>query len=147
MRNKQPVHEPGGAAAVRLTLGALLAFGALNAFGGAYYGLAGAKGVPREWLQGSPFSDYFIPSLVLGVVVGGSFLLATVAVFRRWPSARLLAFGAGGIVLGWLAVQVAIIGYVSWMQPTTALAGVVILVLASLLPGNEHPWLPHRRAA
>jgi hypothetical protein len=137
---EQTIHRPGVAAVVRSTLGALLAFGALNAFGGAWYGLAGAKGVPTEWLQGSPFSDYVIPSLVLGVVVGGSFLLAAIAVLRRWQDARLLAFGAGVIALGWIAVQMTIIGYVSWMQPATAIAGVVILLLASQLPGTARRY-------
>jgi len=144
---EQTVRRPHVAAAVRTTLGALLAFGALNAFGGAYYGLAGAKGVPKEWLEGSPFSDYFVPSLILGVVVGGSFLLAAVAVFWRWQRARLLAFGTGFIVLGWLAVQVAIIGYVSWMQPATALMGVLILALASRLPDTGRPGPSHPRTA
>jgi hypothetical protein len=114
----------------RLTLGSILAFGALNAFGGAWYGLAGAEGVPTEWLAGSPFSDYVIPSVVLGAVVGGSFSIAAIAVFRRGSRARLLALAAGVVVLGWLAVQVAIIGYVSWMQPATAAAGGLILALA-----------------
>jgi hypothetical protein len=84
--------------------------------------------------------------LVLGVVVGGSFLLAAVAVFWRWRNARLLAFGAGATVLGWRAVQVAIIGFVSWMQPTTAFMGVLILALASQLPGIRRLRLRHRRA-
>jgi hypothetical protein len=119
--------------AVRYGLGALLAFGALNAFGGGYYGLSGAEGVPTEWLAGSPFSSYFIPSLVLLVAVGGSFLVAAVAVFAGRPKARVLALGAGALVLVWLAVQMSIIGYVSWMQPTTAIAAAVILVLASML--------------
>ena len=42
---------------IRYLLGALLTFGAINAFAGGYYGLSGAKGVPLEWLEGSPFSD------------------------------------------------------------------------------------------
>ena len=70
-----------GSSALRYLLGGLLAFGAINAFGGGYYGLSGAEGVPTEWLEGSPFSDYFIPSLVLFTVVGGSFLFAAIAVF------------------------------------------------------------------
>jgi peptidoglycan/LPS O-acetylase OafA/YrhL len=125
--------------ALRYILGVLLAFGALNALGGGYYGLSGAKGVPTEWLQGGPFRDYFIPSLFLLVVVGGAFLLAAAAVFGRWPRSRRFAFGAGLIVLGWLAVQVSIIGYVSWMQPTTAVAGIVIVTLAWRLdePGTR----------
>lgn len=119
---------------VRYALGGLLAFGALNAFGGGFYGLTGAKDIPLEWLEGSPFTSYFIPSLVLVVVVGGAFLVAAVAVLAGRRIARRAAFAAGAIVLGWIAVQVAIIGYVSWMQPVTAACGLLVLVLASLLP-------------
>lgn len=124
-------------AALRCVLGGLLAFGALNAFAGGYYGMAGAEGVPREWLSGSPFDDYFIPSLVLFVVVGGSFLAAAIAVFTRLHRARAAAFAAGAIVLGWLAVETAMIGYVSWMQPATTIGGLLVLLLAWVLPGGE----------
>ena len=113
----------GHPVAIRYALGGLLAFGALNAFAGGYYGMAGAEGVPKEWLEGSPFDDYFIPSLVLFVVVGGSFLAAAIAVFAKLAVARAAAFGAGAIVLGWLAVETAMIGYVSWMQPATTIGG------------------------
>ena len=123
-------HRP----ALRYSLGGLLAFGALNAFGGGYYGLSGAPGVPTEWLEGSPFRDYFVPGLILLVVVGGSFLVAAIAVLAAWRIARLAAFAAGLVVLAWLVAQVAIIGYVSWMQPTTAVGGMLVLVLASRLP-------------
>jgi hypothetical protein len=68
---------------VRYFLGTLLAFFALNAFGGGYYGMAGAEGVPLELLEGSPFSSYFIPSLILFLVVGGVSLFASIAVFAR----------------------------------------------------------------
>ena len=123
----------GHPAALRYVLGGLLAFGALNAFGGGYYGMSGAEGVPRGWLEGSPFDDYFIPSLVLFVVVGGSFLVAAIAVFAKVRIARTAAFAAGAIVLGWLAVETAIIGYVSWMQPATMVGGLLVLLLAWLL--------------
>lgn len=53
-----------GARSVRRALVALEAVVALNAVGGGIYGLAGAKNVPREWLAGSPFHSYTIPSLV-----------------------------------------------------------------------------------
>ena len=118
---------------LRYALGLLLAFAALNAFGGGYYGMAGAKGIPTGWLLGTPFSSYFVPSLFLFVVVGGSFLAAAIAVLARWSLAWVAAIAAGVIVLVWLAVQVSLIGYVSWMQPATALVGVVILRLAVLL--------------
>ena len=124
---------------IRYLLGALLTFGAINAFAGGYYGLSGAKGVALEWLAGSPFSDYFIPSLILFVVVGGVFSFAAIAVFMRSRLARVSAFVAGTVVLVWIGVQLAIIGYVSWMQPTTLLAGVFAVILAWLLPTNRTP--------
>jgi len=99
--------------AIRYLLGALLAFGAVNALAGGYYGLSGAKNVPTEWLKGSPFPDYFVPSLILLIVVGGSFMVAAIAVFTGLRIARLAALTAGIVVLCWLGVQLAIIGYVS----------------------------------
>jgi len=118
---------------VRYALGALLAVAALNAFGGGTYGMAGAEGVPRQWLLGSPFSSYFVPSLFLFTVLGGSFLLAAIAVFRRWELAWLAALGSGLMALAWIVAQVASIGFVSWLQPATVLVALVILRLALLM--------------
>ena len=64
------------------------------------------------------------------MVVGGSFIFAAITVFKGLRIGRRAALSAGGIVLVWLTVQVAVIGYVSWMQPATAGAGLLILVLA-----------------
>lgn len=119
---------------IRYLLGGLLAFGALNAVAGGYYGLSGAEGVPLEWLEGGPFKSYYIPSLILLVVVGGSFLFAAIAVLANFRIARLSALGAGAVVLLWIAVQVSIIGYVSWMQPATTIGGLLILFMSWLLP-------------
>jgi len=124
---------------VRFFLGALLAFLALNAFGGGYYGMAGAEGVPLELLEGSPFSSYFIPSLILFSVVGGVSLFASIAVFTRSRLDRKAAFLSVLVVFSWLAVQLAIIGYVSWMQPTTAITAAIILVLSWYLPKKIKP--------
>lgn len=118
----------------RYSLGALLAILALNAFGGGYYGMAGAESVPPELLEGSPFSSYFIPSLILFLVVGGISLFASIAVFARFRFDRKAAFLTVLVVFSWLAVQVAIIGYISWMQPATAITATVILILTFLLP-------------
>ncbi len=121
---------------IRRLLGALLTFGALNAFGGGYYGLSGAEGVPREWLAGKPFTGYVFPSAILFVVVGGALALAATMVFSRDRHARAGAFAAAGVLLVWIAVQVAITGYVSWMQPATFATGLLFLVLTSQLPSE-----------
>jgi hypothetical protein len=135
----------GERSAVRYTLGALLAFGALCAFAGGYYGLAGAEDVPREWLAGTPFKDYFVPSLILLVVVGGTYLAAAGAVLVGSSCARLAAFGAGFVLLIWIAVELWMIGYVSWMQPATTAGALAVLALAWHLPrriaeGRRRSW-------
>ena len=133
---------------LRYGLGALFAFGALNAFGGGYYGLAGAKDVPLEWLQGTPFEDYTVPSAILFGVVGGSLTAAAIAVFARARHAREFGLFAALVLLGWIGVQVSLIGYVSWMQPTTFLFALLVGGLSALLPrvaaGDS---TPHRLAA
>jgi hypothetical protein len=132
--------------AIRYLLGSLLAFGALNAFGGGYYGLAGAEGVPREWLEGTAFMDYFYPSLILLVVVGGTCLLAATAVFARLRLDRVAAVAAAVVLLVWLEAEFLMLGYVSWMQPATAAGTFVLLVLAWLLPSHtaHSPDWPRR---
>jgi hypothetical protein len=119
---------------IRMTLGTLLAFLALNAFGGGVYGMMGAEGVPAEMLKGSPFSSYLVPSIVLFVVVGGSMLASSVLVFRRWRHAQWAVALSMGIVFVWLAVQVSIIGYTSWLQPAVAIAAIIVLLLNRFLP-------------
>jgi hypothetical protein len=127
MKNKQ--EESFMVRVLRYTLGTLLAFLALNAFGGGYYAMTGAEGVPVDWLQGSPFTNYFYPGIILFAVVGGGFLLASIAVFSGYQYATYASYAAVMIVAGWLIVQVAIIGYVSWMQPATAITSLIILLL------------------
>jgi len=55
-------------------------------------------------------------------------------VFADLRIARRSALMSGAIVLVWIVVQLGIIGYVSWLQPTTAVGGLLILLLAWLLP-------------
>ena len=117
---------------IRYMLGILLLIVAVNAFGGGYYGMSGAPNVPVEWLRGSPFKTYFIPALILFFGVGGTSLIASILVFRNHVKARKMAFYAAAIIIGWLITQVAIIGYVSWMQPATAAAAFIILIFTVL---------------
>jgi len=116
------------------TLVVLHALMALNAIGGGLYGLSGAEGVPRAWLEGTLFNSYLVPSLILLFVVGGSQGAASVMAWRHADQSRATSLWAGIIVLGWIGVQVAMIGYVSWLQPAVALAGAATLALALGLP-------------
>ena len=109
---------------------------ALNAVGGGIYGLTGAPGVPVAWLRGTPFESYLVPSLILLGVVGGSQALACFSLSTRSSRARRLSLAAGAVLLGWIGIQLALIGYVSWLQPAVALAALATLALASKLPAR-----------
>lgn len=115
--------------AIRYVLGILLLFVAINAFGGGYYAMAGAEGVPVEWLQGSPFTSYYYPGMLLFAGIGGLSLFSAIAVFSKKKIAGKVVLICGLAILLWLGVQVATIGYVSWMQPVTAMIAVLILIL------------------
>ena len=90
----------------------------------------GILGLPPSVLEGSPFASYLVPGLLLAFVVGGSLLFAAVAQMRRVRFASGLSFAAGAILVGWIAVQVAMIGYHSLLQPLMFVVGALVLFLA-----------------
>jgi len=102
----------------------------LNAFGGGYYGLSGAPGVDPAWLDGTPFNSYFVPSLFLFTVIGGGMAAATAAWILKSRVAPWLSLAMGVTLMSWIVVQVAMIGYVSWMQPVSFVAGAAVATLA-----------------
>ncbi len=114
---------------IQYLLGSLLAFMGINAFGGGIYGMMGAKDIPLEWLDGTPFHNFFIPSLILFLIVGGSFLLASIAVFIGHRYAVLVSIFSLLVVYIWLCVQILMIGSVSFLQPATACMASLILLL------------------
>lgn len=119
--------------AIRVSLDALLLLVALNAFGGGIYGLTGAKEIPTEWLEGSPFHSYFIPSLVLIVVVGGSSMVAAIFAITKNTLANASIIISAILLLIWILVQIVVIGYVSWLQPMMAAVAVFILLFNWIL--------------
>ena len=131
---------------VRVVLAFILGLAALNALGGAFYGLTGAPDIPRAWLAGTPFHDYFVPSFVLLAVVGGSLSFAAVAVAAKAQSARGAAFLAGIVLLAWIAVQVAMIGYVSLLQPISAATAFLVTAMSTGLPHARQSVRPAVRA-
>ena len=99
---------------------------------------------PVSMLEGSPFADFLVPGLLLGGVLGlGAFFVAAVLLARpgwgwarwlnpfkrrHWAWSAALVYGFGLIV--WIAVEVAMIGLTSWLQPLYLGVALVILLLA-----------------
>jgi hypothetical protein len=133
--------RPGSLRALRIVLIVVLLIVGVNAVGGGIYGLSGARDVDPAWLEGSPFDDYFWPSLILLLGVGGSHLLAAVLNLTRARTAPWFALAAGVVLVIWILTQVAIITLNSWLQPTFFVVGVFEMVAATRMirraPRNE----------
>ena len=119
-------------------------FVGVSAIGGGIYGMLGAKGTPLELLEGSIFSNYFIPSLILFLVIGGFSLLTMIMSLKGKKHARRIANLTGVIILIWIVFQLNIIGYVSWLQPFIAIAGISILILSGNLPDSKQVNSPEK---
>lgn len=119
----------------RLLLLVLLYFGAVSAVAGGVLGVvANGAGVPLESLQGTPFTSYLIPGLILGVVIGGTQGLAAITTQRQDAYSHVAAAVAGFGMIIWIFVELAITGY-SWLQAVYLALGVGELLLVLVLLG------------
>ncbi len=107
---------------------------------------------PTSDLANTPFADYTVPALILGLVVGGSALVAMGAMLARAHGGPALSFIAGAIMIGWILVECALLPssvFVdfakNWAQAEYLLVGVAMVVLAvRVAPGGWRGMLPRR---
>ncbi|MEC5151585.1 hypothetical protein [Cryobacterium sp. GrIS_2_6] len=121
---------------VRGFLIGLLMFGAVSSFAGMILlSVANGGGIPLAYLDGTPFSSYVVPGLVLGVIGGGTQLLAAVGLLRRNSWALIAAVVAGFGMMIWIFVEIAVIRQYSDLQPVYFALGALELILVYALLG------------
>jgi hypothetical protein len=114
----------------------LLIFGTVSAGIGTFLALAlGGGGFPVELLDGTPFTSPTVPGLILGIGIGGTQLIASVALLRRLGSALLCAAVAGTAMLIWIFTEVAMLDGFQWLQAFYFAVGISELVLVLALLG------------
>ena len=129
----------------------LLAFIGIGAVISGAMLFAAPDGHLMQWttdqLAHTPFSNYLIPGVILFTFVGIFPLFVAYGLVKRpvwaWPDAINPArrmhwawtgsWAAGVIMLIWIGVETALLGYISFLQPAIAIYGVVLIVL-TLLP-------------
>ena len=119
---------------IRVAVGVVDLFEAVSAIVGAVGLVVGFMNIPVSVLSGTPFTDFTIPALLLGVVVGGSALVAAgITAFGLRPFDAFSSAVAGCITVGWLTIEIAMIGLGSWAQVVWWLVGALMIGLAALL--------------
>src|SRR5947207_14012919 len=90
------------------------------------------------WLNGSPFPDYRFPGLFLAAVIGGTQLASAIALANRRRLGPILSLASGVLLVTWLAIQWAIIGY---QHPTQLMWAILFptLVLMAALNVRRNP--------
>jgi uncharacterized BrkB/YihY/UPF0761 family membrane protein len=89
------------------------------------------------YLRDSPFEDYRVPGAILFGVLGMGPMAALYGIRRRRRWAWRASVAVGLALVVWIAVQVALIGYQSILQPFYGALGLVIL-LSSLHSSVRH---------
>lgn len=123
---------------VRIAVMFIDLFAAVSAIVGAIGLVVGFMKIPLSVLVGTPFTDFTIPALLLGVVVGGSALVATGIVLFGPRRFEALAAGlAGCVMVGWMIGEFILIGIGTWVQVAYLVVGILMIGLAGLLAWTE----------
>lgn len=114
----------------RALVAGLTGITAVGAWFGTWYltGDAPAREIPfapPDFLPGGwTFGGFALLVLVAAPMTVACWLAAT-----GHNSAPAAATTAGAVLVAWIAIQVALIGFVFWLQPAMALIGLVVTVL------------------
>lgn len=105
-------------------------------------------GFSNTILEGSPFTNYLIPGIILFLFVGIFQIFVDYSLLThpgwRWPDkinpnkgyhwAWAASWASGVILLVWITVETVLLGYISLLQPIIAVWGIILIIL-TLLPG------------
>lgn len=111
------------------TLLGLLLFNAITAVGG---GLALITAwIPEQsaWVRDTDFPSNYFPGVILMAVVGGSCLIAAVALTKRSDGWELASIVAGTVMVFWIVGEIASIRAFHVLQAIYLVTGALVVVL------------------
>jgi len=84
-------------------------------------------GLPKAWIEASPFGSYLLPGLYLLLVNGVGMLVLAALTVARHPVAPWLTGILGTGLLVWILVQLVVMPEVSFLQAVFGTIGVVLM--------------------
>ncbi len=132
------VHDPVGRGRFgRILVTLELSLGIAAIGGGIALVTSPRDAMPHELLDRTPFSTWVWPGLLLIATVAVPALVGAAAALLRRPFAHVGHPLVGVVLMGWIVVQLVVIGPTSWLQPVMATWGAAILALGA---ANYRRW-------
>lgn len=109
------------------------------AVGALFGGIAGMLnpydplGIPADLLEGSPFNNYFIPSLILFTVIGLGHTYSGWAALKKTQYQGYISSVFSWALMIWIVVQCLIIGAVDFLHVLYFFLGLIGAVLGIIL--------------
>jgi hypothetical protein len=127
---------------IRLTAALITGAIALSGYAGVVGLLGGGISFGDTIDARLPFGSLFVAGLALLAIVAVPMTVASVAAGRGMRHSADIVFGAGLVLVGWIAVELAFIKAYSWFHPTYLVAAIVVLGLSWLMnrPGSQTAW-------
>jgi hypothetical protein len=127
---------------IRLTAALITGAIALSGYAGVVGLLGGGISFGDTIDARLPFGSLFMAGLALLAIVAVPMTLASVAAGRGMRYSADIVFGAGLVLVGWIAVELAFIKAYSWFHPTYLVAAIVVLGLSWLMnrTGSQTAW-------
>lgn len=118
------------------TLLGLLLFNGVTAAGGGLALMTGWIPPQASWVRETDFTGNYFPGVILLAVVGGSSLIAAIAMLKRSDGWQLASIVAGMVVVFWIVGEMASIRGFHFLQVTYLVTGGLVVW-----------WAPARRAS
>jgi hypothetical protein len=110
------------------TLLALLLFNGVTATAGGLALMTDLIPEQLEWVRDTDFPSNYFPGVILMAVVGGSSLIAAVALVRRVDGWELASIVAGAVMVFWIIGEVASIRAFHFLQAIYLVTGLLVVV-------------------
>jgi hypothetical protein len=119
----------------------LLLFNGIGAFYGGWnfinYPDGSSMQIPLDLLKHTPFTDYFIPGIVLFITNGVFSLLVLTAQFLNYKYYPQLISLQGLILSMWILIQILLIQTVSFLHMVLGAVGIALIALGALISTNR----------
>lgn len=92
--------------------------------------------LPLRLLEGTPFTNFRVPGILLTGIVGGVNLLAVFYNIKRHANRYNWAMAGGFVIVGWICIQMILLKSIHWLHLIYLGTGILIILIAYQLKGK-----------